>query len=72
MPGHSRSKNGVASLAYGAGHPRFQAPTARKTWMAGASPAMTRSEWIRLWYREYQRVVGDAAQRRVLLDRLQA
>jgi hypothetical protein len=23
MPGHSRSKNGVASLAYGAGHPRL-------------------------------------------------
>jgi hypothetical protein len=21
MPGHSRSKNGVTSLAYGAGHP---------------------------------------------------
>jgi hypothetical protein len=23
MPGDSRSKNGVASLAYGAGHPRL-------------------------------------------------
>jgi hypothetical protein len=23
MPGHSRSKNGVASLAYGAGHTRL-------------------------------------------------
>jgi len=23
MPGHSRLKDGVASLAYGAGHPRF-------------------------------------------------
>jgi len=23
MPGHRRSKNGVASLAYGAGHPRL-------------------------------------------------
>jgi len=23
MPGHSRSKNGVATLAYGAGHPRL-------------------------------------------------
>jgi hypothetical protein len=40
MPGHSRSENGVASLAY---VPRIQVffPGA-KTWMAGISPAMMR------------------------------
>src|SRR5262249_52436495 len=36
MPGHSRSKNGIASLAY-AGHPCGQTAT----WIAGSSPAMT-------------------------------
>jgi hypothetical protein len=41
MPGHSRSKNGVASLAYGAGHPRLTRVGRSKTWMAGTSPAMT-------------------------------
>jgi hypothetical protein len=30
MPGHSRSKNGVASLAYVAGHPRLYSLTAKK------------------------------------------
>ena len=41
MPGHSRSKNGVASLAYVPGiHVLFMA-TESKTWMAGTSPAMT-------------------------------
>jgi hypothetical protein len=40
MPGHSRSKNGVASLAYVPGiHVFFGARP--KTWMAGTSPAMT-------------------------------
>ena len=40
MPGHSRSKNGVASLAYVPGiHVLCRAA---KTWMAGTSPAMTR------------------------------
>jgi hypothetical protein len=29
MPGHSRSKNGVATLAYGAGHPRLIRSTAK-------------------------------------------
>jgi hypothetical protein len=38
MPGHSRLKDGVASLAYGAGHPRLGK---KKSWMAGTSPAMT-------------------------------
>jgi hypothetical protein len=38
MPAHSRSKNGVASLAY-AGIRAFL--RLRKTWMAGTSPAMT-------------------------------
>jgi hypothetical protein len=37
MPGHSRSKNGVASLAYGPGIHVFLA--AAKTWMAGPSQA---------------------------------
>ncbi len=41
MPGHSRSKNGVASLAYGAGHPRLCGVPQPRTWMAGTSPAMT-------------------------------
>jgi hypothetical protein len=39
MPGHSRSKNGVASLAYGPGIPTRRATTIE---MAGTSPAMTR------------------------------
>jgi hypothetical protein len=41
MPGHSRSKDGVASLAYRAGHPRLAFAVKQKTWMAGTSPAMT-------------------------------
>jgi hypothetical protein len=41
MPGHSRSKNGVASLAYVPGIHVFAARV-HKTWMAGTSPAMTR------------------------------
>jgi hypothetical protein len=43
MPAHSRSKNGVASLAYVAGiHVFTRASNQRpKTWMAGTSPAMT-------------------------------
>jgi len=40
MPTHSRSKNGVASLAYLAGIHVLAASTP-KTWMAGTSPAMT-------------------------------
>ena len=39
MPAHSRSKNGVASLAYIAGHPD-QVGIARWSEMAGTSPAM--------------------------------
>jgi hypothetical protein len=40
MPGHSRSKNGVASLAYVPGiHVFTRSET--KSWMAGSSPAMT-------------------------------
>jgi hypothetical protein len=40
MLAHSRSKNGVASLAYVAGiHVLILAKV--KTWMAGTSPAMT-------------------------------
>jgi hypothetical protein len=34
MPGLSRPKDGVASLAYGAGHPRLEARVESKTWMA--------------------------------------
>ena len=41
MPAHSRSKNGVASLAYVAGIHVFTACVKPKTWMAGTSPAMT-------------------------------
>jgi hypothetical protein len=39
MPGHSRSKNGVASLGYARGIHAFF--FFLKTWMAGTSPAMT-------------------------------
>jgi hypothetical protein len=41
MPAHSRSKNGVASLAYVAGIYVFMVDVRPKTWMAGTSPAMT-------------------------------
>jgi hypothetical protein len=41
MPAHSRSKNGVAPLAYVAGIHVLNATTSAKTWMAGTSPAMT-------------------------------
>ena len=41
MPAHSRSKNGVASLAYVAGIHVFMVRVKPKTWMAGTSPAMT-------------------------------
>jgi hypothetical protein len=44
MLGLSRSKNGVASLAYGTGHPRLCSILAPKAWMAGTSPAMTRGK----------------------------
>jgi hypothetical protein len=40
MPGLSRSKNGVASLAYVPGI-HVLAEAALKAWMAGTSPAMT-------------------------------
>ena len=40
MPGRSRSKNGVASLAYVPGIHVF-ATTVKETWMAGTSPVMT-------------------------------
>src|SRR5437588_11995419 len=43
MPGHSRWKNGVASLAYVLGIHVFATIARRKTWMAGTSPAMTNS-----------------------------
>jgi hypothetical protein len=39
MPGLSPSKTGVNALM--AGHPRLASFDARKTWMAGTSPAMT-------------------------------
>jgi hypothetical protein len=41
MPGHSSSKNGVASLAYVPGIPIFRLLTNRIE-MAGTSPAMTK------------------------------
>jgi hypothetical protein len=40
MPGHSRSQNGVALLAYGAGHPD-ERRTVFVVEIAGKSPAMT-------------------------------
>jgi hypothetical protein len=44
MAGHSRSKNGVASLAY---VPAIHALLclAAKTWMPGTSPGMTERAW---------------------------
>jgi hypothetical protein len=39
MPGHSRSKNGVASFDYAPGIHAFL--FFLKTWMAGTNPAMT-------------------------------
>jgi hypothetical protein len=42
MPAHSRSKNGVASLAYVAGVHVFMVRENLKTWMAGTRPAMTK------------------------------
>src|SRR5580692_7694341 len=44
MAGHSRSKNGVASLAYVPAVHVFLPVSAEKTWMPGTSPGMTRSE----------------------------
>ena len=41
MPSHSRSKNGVASLAYGAGYPALAGTVRPLSGMAGTSPAMT-------------------------------
>jgi hypothetical protein len=41
MPVQSRSKNGVASLAYVAGIHVFLLSCRPKAWMAGTSPAMT-------------------------------
>jgi len=38
MAGYSRSKNGVASLAY---VPAIQVFAANKTWMPGTRPGMT-------------------------------
>src|SRR5260221_8159591 len=41
MPGHGRAKDGVGSARLCPGHPRLMTAAARKTWMAGTSPAMT-------------------------------
>jgi hypothetical protein len=41
MAGHSRSKNGVASLAYVPAIHVFLIGAHRKTWMPGPSPGMT-------------------------------
>jgi hypothetical protein len=40
MRAHSRSQNGVVSLAYG-GHPRLGYWPQMRSWMAGTRPAMT-------------------------------
>jgi hypothetical protein len=43
MAGHSRSKNGVASLAYDpAIHVLFCEQQGRKAWMPGTGPGMTK------------------------------
>jgi hypothetical protein len=45
--GHSRLKNGVASLAYGPGHPRSNVWKFAKTWMSATSnlgPPPTRDD----------------------------
>jgi hypothetical protein len=56
MPAHSRSKNGVASLAYVAGIHVLISETEEKTWMAGTSPAMTtlmRPYWLPVRHSPY-------------------
>jgi glutaconate CoA-transferase, subunit B len=60
MPGHSRSKNGVASLAYVPGIHVFL--SILKTWMAGTSPAMTKWEFRdeELLAEVICRLIGDA------------
>jgi hypothetical protein len=40
MPGHSRPKDGIVSLAYVPGIHAFL-PKRNKAWVAGTSPAMT-------------------------------
>src|SRR5690348_11711821 len=57
MPGHSRSKNGVASLAYVPGIHVLQRAS-RKTWMAGTSPAMTSGPQRRQPVGEHQPVAS--------------
>src|SRR5436190_5985790 len=42
MTGHSRSKNGVASLAYARPSPSRRATYPLKTWMPGTRPGMTK------------------------------
>jgi hypothetical protein len=42
MPGHSRSKDGVASASLRPGIHVFL-PYDKRTWMAGTSPAMTKN-----------------------------
>ena len=43
MAGHSRSKNGVASLAFApAIHAFFRSLRTEKTWMPGTRPGMTK------------------------------
>src|SRR5271169_5220379 len=67
MPARSRSKNGVASLAFVAGILVLTAKPPTKPWMAGTSPAMTkaveRARCARTWTSE-RRVGSKGAQRR--------
>jgi hypothetical protein len=44
MAGHSRSKNGVASLAYVPAIHVFAYAIATKAWMPGTRPGMTTTE----------------------------
>jgi hypothetical protein len=56
MPDHSRSKNGVASLAYVPGI-HIYATGRIKTWMAGTSPVMTGT--ARMQYTADSRRTGE-------------
>jgi hypothetical protein len=57
VPSHSRSKNGVASLAF-CGHPRLG--SAPEQWMAGTSRAMTKWSAIKDLRSGADREIGRA------------
>ncbi|MGB3448788.1 MAG: hypothetical protein WBA48_19055, partial [Xanthobacteraceae bacterium] len=59
--GRSRSKNGVASLAYVPAIHVFRACCVMKTWMAGVNPAMTKPETLSNDSWPYATVAGGSA-----------